>query len=104
MAREDLLQKDQVERRVFAKFAEVCPIRVRMDSIQSRPEPEPDILCVTGTDESIAFELVRCDSSAASHIKSRFVVEDCLPEVPSDIRTERGIPAPHAGASNLPVL
>lgn len=71
MAKNETLTKDQVERRVFAKFAEICPVQIRPETIQSRPEPEPDILCTTQSGEIIAFELVRCDDEGGSQSLGR---------------------------------
>lgn len=71
MAKNDRLPKDQVERRVFAKFAEVCPIQIRSESIRSRAEPEPDILCTINSGETIAFEMVRCDDKGGPRTISR---------------------------------
>jgi hypothetical protein len=71
MAKNERLPKDQVERRVFAEFAEVCPLDIDPDSIQSRPAPEPDILCTTKTGDCVAIEMVRCDDEGGTQTVNR---------------------------------
>ncbi|MBI4083998.1 MAG: hypothetical protein HY423_15455 [Candidatus Lambdaproteobacteria bacterium] len=71
MATNRRLPKDQVEQRVFTKFAEICPIQIKVESIESRPDPEPDIRCITQRNERIAFEMVRCDDARGSQTISR---------------------------------
>lgn len=50
--------KQQNEQRAFARFAKRLGTRDQWLSVESRPEPEPDLLCTHVTDGSIAFELV----------------------------------------------
>lgn len=42
---------------MFKEFAEICPYKIRADSIEKRAEPEPDILCEVAEYGSVAFEL-----------------------------------------------
>jgi hypothetical protein len=42
---------------VFKEFAEICPYKLDVQSIEKRPEPEPDILCNVHCHGNIAFEL-----------------------------------------------
>ncbi len=51
--------KASEERAVFREFVEAARLRVEPDSIQSRPPPEPDILCTLEHGTLVAFELVR---------------------------------------------
>ena len=50
--------KQQNEQRAFTRFAERLGTRAQWLSLESRPEPEPDLLCAHVTDGAIAFELV----------------------------------------------
>jgi len=47
----------QEERKVFEKFASVCPIGFCLDSIQHQAQPKPDILCKDENGNIIEFEL-----------------------------------------------
>lgn len=44
---------------IFGEFAPVSQLGIK--SFDSRPEPEPDILCCLETGEQLAFELTRVD-------------------------------------------
>jgi hypothetical protein len=48
---------------VFADFARYCPIHLLADRAQKRFTPEPDVLCPTEDQGSIAFELVTVNDS-----------------------------------------
>ncbi len=52
----DTLGRPEVE--IFRRFAAASPLGVVPASIEKRPPPEPDILCDTGIQGRIAFELV----------------------------------------------
>jgi hypothetical protein len=52
--------KPEKERFVFEQFVKACPLRIIGDP-ESRPEPEPDILCTLESGEQIAFELTQVD-------------------------------------------
>lgn len=51
--------KAKNERAVFSQFAAAAQLPVVAGTIESRPEPEPDILCRVEGDGLVAFELVR---------------------------------------------
>jgi hypothetical protein len=53
-----LTTKQENEQAVFARFARAIETESEWLSVCSRPEPEPDLLCVHATDGPIAFELV----------------------------------------------
>lgn len=49
------------EKLVFGEFAKVCSLTLKLETAESRPEPEPDILCELQTGEKLAFELTSAD-------------------------------------------
>lgn len=49
------------EQLVFGEFAKACPLPLIPETAESRPEPEPDILCDLQTGGKIAFELTSAD-------------------------------------------
>jgi hypothetical protein len=51
------VSKADREKEVFEKFSMVAPFKVLPGSIESRPPPEPDILCQLDTFEYVAYEL-----------------------------------------------
>jgi len=51
------LEKQETERFIFGEFSKVSPLDIVLPSIESREEPEPDILCKIRDSDSIAFEL-----------------------------------------------
>src|SRR3954469_16310337 len=51
-------EKAECERRQFLRAAAIAGIEVVPDSVESRRPPEPDILCILKTRETVAFELV----------------------------------------------
>jgi hypothetical protein len=55
------------ERAVFADFVKAARLRVVPESIQSRPPPEPDILCEIGGVGPVAFELVQLVDQDLAH-------------------------------------
>ena len=54
----ELTSKQENEQAAFAKFARCMGMERVWLSVSSRPEPEPDLLCVHANDGPIAFELV----------------------------------------------
>jgi len=50
-------KQKQEERKVFEKFASICPIGICLDSIQQPDPPKPDILCKDTNGNIIEFEL-----------------------------------------------
>jgi hypothetical protein len=46
------------ETEIFRRFARASGLAIDESSVQKRPPPEPDILCLSETGEQIAFELV----------------------------------------------
>jgi len=55
--------KANAERRVFRRFVQSVGLPVPVDSVRSRPEPEPHILCQIADEGLVAFELVSIDGS-----------------------------------------
>jgi hypothetical protein len=53
-----LNRKQQIEQTAFAAFARRMGTTSKWASVESRPEPEPDLLCTTTDGLKIAFELV----------------------------------------------
>ena len=51
-------RKAEWERQVFTEFAKVAGLQVVPGSLESRPTPEPDILCELADRGRLAFELV----------------------------------------------
>ena len=51
-------RKAEWERQVFTEFTTVTGLQVVLGSMESRPSPEPDILCELADRGRIAFELV----------------------------------------------
>lgn len=57
------------EKEVFSKFILKCPYSIQPNSIQKRPPPEPDILCILEDGADKYFELVECvDASLAKSL------------------------------------
>jgi len=50
-------KQKQEERKVFEKFASICPIGICLDSIQQPDPPKPDIFCKDKNGNVIEFEL-----------------------------------------------
>ena len=51
------MEKQETERFICGEFSKVSPLDIVLSSIESREEPEPDILCKIRDSDSIAFEL-----------------------------------------------
>ena len=51
-------EKKVNEKRVAKLFAKVCPLKIKIDSIENRDPPEPDILCERENGQKVALELV----------------------------------------------
>jgi hypothetical protein len=61
--------KAERERFVFRTFIEKSGLQIRLESVESRKPPEPDILCFQDNEGKIAFELVEiCDETLARKI------------------------------------
>lgn len=54
MARED------IEKEVFIKFANICPYQIDINSIQKNDPPKPDISCKLLNGDRLDFELTEC--------------------------------------------
>ena len=64
-------KKAERERRVFQKFITTSKLSIVPESVESRPPPEPDILCLDAQEGHIAFELVEiCDESLARKLSA----------------------------------
>jgi len=62
-------KKAMRERLVFQAFIKASGLPVILESVESRNEPEPDILCVHKNSGKLAFELVEiCDEQIAQRI------------------------------------
>jgi hypothetical protein len=53
--------KEVEEKQIFMSFASVCPMNIRLNSIENRKYPEPDILCKSVSLGWISFEMTRLD-------------------------------------------
>ena len=65
-----LTPKQESEQTAFAKFARRMEMESAWLSVSSRPEPEPDLLCVHASDGSIAFELVSLTDPAIAQVQA----------------------------------
>ena len=71
------------ELRTFRRFADRGPLRIILDSIESRDPPNPDILCTLEGGDRIAFELVELiDEEFAKGINLMFRTNAILRELP----------------------
>lgn len=50
-------RQKEIEKKVFKAFCNLCELTIDINSIQNRPEPEPDILCEIKQNGFLAFEL-----------------------------------------------
>ena len=55
MNHEDQQKRDEVE--VFRRFANVCPLNICLDFVQTQQPPKPDIICQLADGGKIEFEL-----------------------------------------------
>src|SRR5258708_4015339 len=63
------VQKAARERRVVLGFIPLSGLAIDPESVESRPPPEPDILCVVQGEGLVAFELVEiCDPAIAATV------------------------------------
>ena len=79
--------KQSREQAVFASFAKVADLPVH--TFESRPEPEPDILCRPSIGEVLAFELVEILDQSFSHsidqqLEAKSLCLEYLDALPSD--------------------
>lgn len=61
-----LSAQDKKELAVFAEFARLCPLGIKLGSLEKRPVGEPDIRCVLHDDSELNFELTEIIDSAAA--------------------------------------
>ncbi len=65
-----LTSKQENEQVAFARFVRSMKMESVWLSVSSRPEPEPDLLCVHVSDGSIAFELVSLTDPAIAQVQA----------------------------------
>jgi hypothetical protein len=65
-----LTSKQENEQAVFAKFVRCIGMENVWRSVSSRPEPEPDLLCVHASDGPIAFELVSLTDPTIAQVQA----------------------------------
>jgi hypothetical protein len=65
-----LTSKQKKEQAVFARFARSTNMENVWLSVSSRPEPEPDLLCVHASDGAIAFELVSLTDPTIAEVQA----------------------------------
>jgi len=70
MSSTPLSRKQQNEQAVFAEFVRRMGTPGDWLSIDSRPEPEPDLLCIHAKDGPVAFELVSLTDSAIAKVQA----------------------------------
>ena len=64
-------QRSEVELRVFADFLQLAGLPINPATVEKRPPPEPDLLCVHDQEGKVAFELVElCDPNLARALAS----------------------------------
>ena len=69
------------ELQIFRAFVGHCPLKIDIDAIEKRDPPEPDIVCRTLNDESIAFELVEViDSDLAQSVYGKMRLQEKFKE------------------------
>jgi hypothetical protein len=72
--------KAAVERAVFREFAAATRLAVLPESIESRPPPEPDILCMFEGGLRVAFELVRLVDQDLAHVTAQAIADPSNPK------------------------
>src|ERR1035437_5072600 len=65
-----LTSKQENEQAAFAKFARCMGMESVWLRVGSRPEPEPDLLCVHASDGPIAFELVSLTDPTIAQVQA----------------------------------
>lgn len=65
-----LTSKQKNEQAAFARFARSMEMESVWLSVSSRPEPEPDLLCVHASDGTIAFELVSLTDPTIAEVQA----------------------------------
>jgi len=65
-----LTSKQENEQAAFARFARSMEMESVWLSVSSRPEPEPDLLCVHASDGAIAFELVSLTDPTIAQVQA----------------------------------
>jgi hypothetical protein len=64
-------EKAERERRVFQTFITTGKLPIAPETVESRPPPEPDILCLHAEEGHIAFELVEiCEEMLARKLSA----------------------------------
>jgi hypothetical protein len=64
-------EKAERERCAFQKFIRMSKLPIVPESVESRPHPEPDILCLDAKEGYIAFELVEiCEEGLARKLSA----------------------------------
>jgi hypothetical protein len=70
MSSRPLSHKQQNEQQAFAEFVRRMEAQGDWLSVDSRPEPEPDLLCIHAEDGSVAFELVSLTDSTIARVQA----------------------------------
>lgn len=74
--------KSEREIAAFSAFADICKWQIDRETVESRPEPEPDIRCRMQDGEYRAFELVEfVNENEARRSGWKRAVEDLLPSL-----------------------
>jgi hypothetical protein len=81
------------EQKIFLDFAKACGLAIRLDSIEKREPPEPDILCKIEQEGAVAFEMVELiDQGLAQQtyesIGLQQLLEDTYQNLSTSARTE----------------
>jgi hypothetical protein len=71
--------KAAFERSVFRDFAEAARLPLVRGSIESRPPPEPDILCTVEGGTRVAFELVCLVDQDLAHVTAQAIANPAEP-------------------------
>jgi hypothetical protein len=65
-----LSSKQENEQAAFARFTRSMEMENVWLSVSSRPEPEPDLLCIHANDGAIAFELVSLTDPTIAQVQA----------------------------------
>lgn len=65
-----LTKKQENEQAAFAKFSFCMGMESVWLTVSSRPEPEPDLLCIHASDGPIAFELVSLTDPTIAQVQA----------------------------------
>lgn len=67
---------------IFKEFAEVSPLCIDINSIESRDPPEPDIVCLLQNGNYVYFELTELiDRSHMEHVEVMSNIKEAMDKI-----------------------